>query len=65
MKNPMADGLIRYLIKSRAGIHFTPKRKKDILNQDNRLCSCDKTESMNNIIDCCPPRAVLMTKKTQ
>jgi hypothetical protein len=36
-KPPMADGLIRFLIKSRACIQFTQMRKKDILNQGNGL----------------------------
>jgi hypothetical protein len=36
-KAPMADGLMRVLIKSRAGIQSTPKRKFAILHQVNGL----------------------------
>jgi hypothetical protein len=36
-KAPLTDGLARFYIKARAGIQFTPKRKKDILGIGNEL----------------------------
>jgi hypothetical protein len=39
-KAPLADGLARFMVKSRVGIQFTPKRKLDILNQDDDMCGC-------------------------
>jgi hypothetical protein len=33
-KAPLSDRLARFLIKSRAGIQFTPKRKQDILGSE-------------------------------
>jgi hypothetical protein len=41
-KAPLADGVTRFLIKSRAAIQFTPKRKHDILHTGNGLWSCGK-----------------------
>jgi hypothetical protein len=38
-KAPLSVGLARFLIKSRAGIQFTPKRKQDILDFGNGLCT--------------------------
>jgi hypothetical protein len=63
-KAPLADGLARFMIKSRAGIQFTPKRKHDILNQGNGLCACGKTGTLKPMISCCSLRASLMTKDT-
>jgi hypothetical protein len=51
------------MIKSRAGIQFTPKRKHDILNQGNGLCACGKTGTLKHMISCCSLRAPLMTKR--
>jgi hypothetical protein len=45
-KAPFADGVRRFLIKSRAGIQFTPKRKHDILHTGNGLCNCVKIGPM-------------------
>jgi hypothetical protein len=60
---PMADGIARFFIKSRAGIQFTLKRKLDILHTGNGLCSCGKIGSMKHIISCCSHRASPMTKR--
>jgi hypothetical protein len=62
-KAPLADSLARFMIKSRAGIQFTPKRKHDILNQGNGICECVRVGSLKHIISCCPIRAALMTKR--
>jgi hypothetical protein len=59
----LADGVTRFLIKSRAGIQFTPKRKLDILHIGNGLCGCGKVGSLKHMISCCPHRADLMTKR--
>jgi hypothetical protein len=39
-KAPLADGLARFMIKSRTGIQFTPKRKQNILGHGNGLYAC-------------------------
>jgi hypothetical protein len=62
-KAPMADGIARFYIKSRAGIQFTPKRKHDIFHTGSGLCNCGKIGSMKHILSCCPHRASLMTKR--
>jgi hypothetical protein len=62
-KAPMADGIARFFIKSRAGIQFTPKRKHDIFNTGSGLCSCGKIGSIKHILSCCSHRASLMTKR--
>jgi hypothetical protein len=62
-KAPLADGLMRFLVKSRAGIQFTPRRKFDILYQGSGFCQCEKIGSMKHLISCCPYRASLMTKR--
>jgi hypothetical protein len=38
-KAPMADGIARFYIKSRAGSQFTPKRKHDIFHTGSGLCN--------------------------
>jgi hypothetical protein len=60
---PKADGLMRFLVKSRAGIQFTPKRKFDILHQGNGFCQCGKIGSIKHLINYLPYRASLMTKR--
>jgi hypothetical protein len=62
-KAPLADGVTRFLIKSRAGIQFTPKRKHDILHTGNGLYNCGKIGSMKHLISCFLYRANLVTKK--
>jgi hypothetical protein len=62
-KAPLADGVTRFLIKSRADIQFTPKLKNDILHTDNGLCNCGKIGFMKHLISCCSHRASLMTKR--
>jgi hypothetical protein len=62
-KAPLSDGLARFMIKSRAGIQFTPKRKADILHQGDGLCTCGRTGSLKHMLSCCPFRAALMTKR--
>jgi hypothetical protein len=62
-KAHLADGLARFMVKSRAGIQFTPKRKQDILGHGDGLCTCDKVGTLKHIISCCPLRASLMTKR--
>jgi hypothetical protein len=62
-KAPMADGVIRFFIKSKAGIQFTLKRKHDNLHTGCGLCSCGKIGSMKHIISCCPHHPSLMTKR--
>jgi hypothetical protein len=62
-KAPLADGIARFFIKSRAGIQFTPKRKHDIFNTGSGLCSCGKIGSMKHILSYCPHGASLMTKR--
>jgi hypothetical protein len=62
-KAPLADGLARFMIKSRAGIQFTPKRKQHILGQGNGLCACGKFRNLKHILSCCSMRAPLMTKR--
>jgi hypothetical protein len=59
----LADGMARFYIKSRAGIQFTPKRKKDILKVGDGLCSCGKFGTLKHILSCCSHRAPLMTKR--
>jgi hypothetical protein len=54
---------MRILVKSRAGIQFTPKRKFDVIHQGNGLCQCGKIGSMKHLINSCPYRASLMTKR--
>jgi hypothetical protein len=61
-KAPMADGHMKFLVKSRAGIQFTSKRKFDILHQGNGLCQYWKIGSMKYLISYCLYRASLMTK---
>jgi hypothetical protein len=41
---PMTDGLMKFLVKSRVGIQFTPKRKFDILHQGNDYVSMGKLD---------------------
>jgi SNF2 family DNA or RNA helicase len=53
-KAPLSDELARFLIKSRAGIQFTPKRKQDILGFGNGLCACGKAGTLKHLISCCP-----------
>jgi hypothetical protein len=62
-KVPMTEGLARFLVKSRAGIQFTPKRKLDILRNGSGLCNCGKFDTMRHMISCCMHRASLMTKR--
>jgi hypothetical protein len=62
-KAPLADGLARFMIKSRAGIQFTPKRKADILHQGDGLCACGRTGTLKHMLSCCPFRGSLMTKR--
>jgi hypothetical protein len=62
-KAPLSDGLARFMIKSRAGVQFTPKRKSDILRQGDGLCACGKSGTLKHILSCCPFRAPLMTKR--
>jgi hypothetical protein len=59
----MTDGQARFVVKARAGIQFTPKRKLDILNSGSGLCSCGKFGTMKHMISCCMHRASLMTKR--
>jgi hypothetical protein len=58
----MTDGLARFVVKARAGIQFTQKRKLDILGSGDDLCSCGKFGTMKHMISCCMHRASLMTK---
>jgi hypothetical protein len=47
-KAPMTDGLARFYGKSRAGIQFTPKRKKEYVDEDklrNVVISADSESS--------------------
>jgi hypothetical protein len=46
----MSDGLIRFLIKTRASNHYISKRKMDILNDVNGLCSCGKVGTMEHFL---------------
>jgi hypothetical protein len=62
-KAPLADGVVRFFVKSRAGIQFTPKRKHDILHQGDGLCKCGKVGTLKHMISCCLLRTVLMTKR--
>jgi hypothetical protein len=62
-KASMTDGLARFVIKARARIQFTPKRKLDILGSGNGLCSCGKFGTMKHMISCCMHRSSLMTKR--
>jgi hypothetical protein len=59
----MTDGLARFVVKVRAGIQFTPKRKLDILNSGSGLCSYGKFGTLKYMISCCMHRASLMTKR--
>jgi hypothetical protein len=51
------------MVKSRAGIQFTPKRKQDIFGHGNGLSTCGKVGTLKHMISCCPLRAALMTKR--
>jgi hypothetical protein len=62
-KAPMTDGLARFIVKARAGIQFTPKKKLDILHSGNGLCSWRKFGTMKHMISCCMHKASLMTKR--
>jgi hypothetical protein len=62
-KSSMADGRMKFLVKSRAGIQFTMKKKFCILHQGNGLCQHGKIGSMRCLINCCPYRASLMAKR--
>jgi hypothetical protein len=58
----MADGRMMFLVKSRAGIQFTSKKKFCILHQGNGLCQHGKIRSMKHLISC-PYRASLTTNR--
>jgi hypothetical protein len=59
----LGDDVTRFLIKSRAGVQFIPKRKLDIFHIGNGLCGYRKVGSLKHMISCCPYRAGLMTKR--
>jgi hypothetical protein len=59
----IADELMRFLIKSRAGIQFISKRKFDILHKGDGMCFCAKIGAMKHFISCCPMSALLLTKR--
>jgi hypothetical protein len=62
-KVPMSDGLMRFIIKARNGVHFTPERKLDILRIDEGQCSCNQIGILKCMLSCCIQRAHLITKR--
>jgi hypothetical protein len=62
-KSNINDGLMRYIVKSRAGVIWDAHQKHRYLGEGDSLCSCGKIGNFNHLMNNCLQQGTRMTKR--